>query len=687
MDTRLKLIVPSVLLLVLLSAGVEGDEPFAEGIPFQVNTYATDLQGVPAVAADGDGTFVVVWQSGKFLYTGYDLYGQRLARDGSLLGDEFRVNTYTTSDQQEAAVEYAPNGDFLVVWQSGRSTSPGPDGDGSGIQGRRFAADGSPLASEFQVNSYTTFHQSRPSLGTDSRGNFVVVWDSGRFAYSVDEDDRIRGQRLAADGSPIGGELLLDSSTLGYSIDPEVAVRGNGDFMVVWGGFAFRGIRGRLFDADGSAVGPETEISTVRSFSPDVAVDGDDFVVVWHDYPDFFGQSIRGQRFTTEGVRLGEEFQVNISTRLPFGSPVVSPLSSDDDDGFQVVWAYAQYSKLDTIAGRRFSEGGQDGGPELQLSILNPAPLRDALSVPAIAADTNGDALVVWQAGTATFSSPDTGDGDFSGVFGRFLDLQDTLRLQDGRFRVWVDWRDFQGQVGDGALARLATDSLRRSTRLESEDSALFWYFSPDNWELMVKVLDGCGISNAFWVFSAATTSVEYELRVTDTWTGEVRSYFNPLGTAAPAVADTAAFRTCERSPPLVPVCDPADTAVCLRGERFRVEVSWEDFEGNTGLGSVAEIDAGGDPDPPVTSAESGVFWFFSPDNWEMQVKVLDACAVNGRIWVFAGATTTVEYTLHVEDTWTGEAREYFNPLGNAADAVTDTSAFATCDAVTPMPP
>ncbi len=77
---------------------------------------------------------------------------------------------------------------------------------------------------------------------------------------------------------------------------------------------------------------------------------------------------------------------------------------------------------------------------------------------------------------------------------------------------------------------------------------------------------------------------------------------------------------------------------------------------------------------------DSGLFWFFTPGNdWEMLIKVLDGCAINGHHWVFASATTTVEYTLRVTDTETGRIREYFNPLGRAAPAITDTSAFAGC--------
>ena len=62
---------------------------------------------------------------------------------------------------------------------------------------------------------------------------------------------------------------------------------------------------------------------------------------------------------------------------------------------------------------------------------------------------------------------------------------------------------------------------------------------------MLVKVLNACGLNQHYWVFSAATTNVEYTLTVTDTQTGDKKTYFNPLGTAAPAVTDTSAFATC----------------------------------------------------------------------------------------------------------------------------------------------
>ncbi len=105
--------------------------------------------------------------------------------------------------------------------------------------------------------------------------------------------------------------------------------------------------------------------------------------------------------------------------------------------------------------------------------------------------------------------------------------------LGGGRFRLDVTWQDFAGASGAGTLV------------FQSDDSAVFWFFDANNWELMVKVIDGCAFNDRFWVFSAATTNVEFNVRITDLQTGTVRSYRNPLGVSAAAVTDTAAFATC----------------------------------------------------------------------------------------------------------------------------------------------
>ena len=117
-------------------------------------------------------------------------------------------------------------------------------------------------------------------------------------------------------------------------------------------------------------------------------------------------------------------------------------------------------------------------------------------------------------------------------------------------------------------------------------------------------------------------------------------------------------------------VCISGPEALCLNGGRFRVEVTWRDFSGNTGKGQTV----------PGATEDSGLFWFFNESNWEMMVKVLDGCAVNNSVWVFGAATSDVAFDITVTDVETEEVRSYNNELGSSASAITDTAAFAACN-------
>lgn len=111
--------------------------------------------------------------------------------------------------------------------------------------------------------------------------------------------------------------------------------------------------------------------------------------------------------------------------------------------------------------------------------------------------------------------------------------------------------------------------------------------------------------------------------------------------------------------------CVADATSLCLNASRFRVQVAWRvPAQGSSGAGNAV----------PLTS-DSGYFWFFSPDNVELLIKVVDGRAFNGKFWVFFGALSNVEYSITVTDTATGAVRTYFNPSGSLA-SVADTSAF-----------
>lgn len=119
-------------------------------------------------------------------------------------------------------------------------------------------------------------------------------------------------------------------------------------------------------------------------------------------------------------------------------------------------------------------------------------------------------------------------DGDGSRTACR--DDDDSLCLLSGRFKVEVVWRLADGRTGSGHMVSV------------SDNSGFVWFFDRDNVEMLVKVLDGCSISNTRWVFFAATTNVDFTVEVTDTATGITKEYKNPGGNAAAPVQDTFTF-------------------------------------------------------------------------------------------------------------------------------------------------
>jgi len=78
-------------------------------------------------------------------------------------------------------------------------------------------------------------------------------------------------------------------------------------------------------------------------------------------------------------------------------------------------------------------------------------------------------------------------------------------------------------------------------------------------------------------------------------------------------------------------------------------------------------------------TSDTGYFTFFSATNVEIVIKVLDACPLNSRYWVFAGGLTDVAVTLTVRDTKLGTTKTYTNPLGVAFQPIQDTNALAVC--------
>lgn len=259
----------------------------------------------------------------------------------------------------------------------------------------------------------------------------------------------------------------------------------------------------------------------------------------------------------------------------------------------------------------------------------------------------------------------------------RCFGTEESLCLNQGRFQVRAFWKDFLGHTGPG-IARKITD-----------ETGYFYFFSPNNIEVMIKMLNGCTdrLGHRFWAFAAGLTNVEVELEITDTLTGRVERYRNGLGQTYQPILDIDAFATCDtdeptsasplgvaladRHEPSTPVavprvdvmendnatsttCWPASGTEFCVGGRFRTSVSWRTPRGESGLGYGFAI-----------TEDTAAVSFFSQNNIEVMIKILDACHTGlPGYWVFASGLTDVEIDLRIEDVQTGRVKVYHQPAG-----------------------
>lgn len=170
------------------------------GSSFQVNSFTTEDQYEAFVSTDGDGGFVVSWDSYPIdgSLAEYDVVARRFQSDGTPRGADFKVNTDSSlgsfRERQRSIAD--SEGGFLVVWDE--------ESSGDEVFARRFDSSGLPAGLDFQVNTYTTDGQQSSSVAASPTGEFLVVWESfGGFGSDADNRS-IQARRLAFDNDDDG---------------------------------------------------------------------------------------------------------------------------------------------------------------------------------------------------------------------------------------------------------------------------------------------------------------------------------------------------------------------------------------------------------------------------------------------------------------------------------------------------
>lgn len=341
----------SILLLTAALAVPATAQPMFQGAELQVNTSTLGGQRVPDVAADAAGGFVVVWESESSPGGDTDraVLLQRFASDGTSVASELQVNSYTAGFQRFPAVAVGSGGATFVVWQS--AGSAGTDTSDMSIQG---AVSGS----EFQVNTATLGRQRSPDVAAiPATGDFVVVWHSRESLGGDNSSYSVQMRRFASDGTPYGVELQVNTFVDSYQHNAAVAASTAGDFLVVW-------------ESDGSA-GTDT--------AP---------------------QSIQGQLFLSDGTPQGGELQINEYTPSAQRSPAVAAGSGGT---FLVAWSSTGGGTDDdttSIRARLLDADGSALATELQINTST----TGHQGAPAVEVRPEGGFVVAWQSESSTGS-------------------------------------------------------------------------------------------------------------------------------------------------------------------------------------------------------------------------------------------------------------------------------------------
>ena len=233
------------------------------GSEFQINTWVYSWQSGPHLTSLKNGIIVVAWNSfGQDVSGTWGVYGQLLNSNGSKRGDEFRVNTSTEWNQAGISVASFSDDRFIITWWSSH------EGDGNGIYGQLFNADGSKDGLEFHVNTYTVQHQSEASVAILSNNHFIVTWAS----YEQDGSDYgVYGQRFNSDNSKNGSEFQVNTYTMNSQQTPSVASLSDSRFVVTWTSLGQdgneTGIYGQLFNCNSPVSMPSSSSSLTQKSS------------------------------------------------------------------------------------------------------------------------------------------------------------------------------------------------------------------------------------------------------------------------------------------------------------------------------------------------------------------------------------------------------------------------------------
>jgi cyclophilin family peptidyl-prolyl cis-trans isomerase len=319
---------------------------------------------------------------------------ERLALAVESVGSAFLVNDDVLGRQStlhSAAAVAASEVNQIIVFEG-----KGP-GDDQGVFAKVLNPSGAVVAASSRVNSTTDGDQHAPAVGTSADGSFVVAW-AGR---GIGDRNGIFFQRFSSNGTRVGAETLVNSTTGGVQTSSAIAVAEDGSFVVAWSGVGSGDVNGvflQRYTAAGVRVGGETRVNSTTAkeqSAPSLAFDDEgNLFVAWQSrHQDGGDWGIYGQWFASNGTRTGNEVRINTTT---IGSQSAPSVATDPTGGVVAAWqSFGQDGSGWGVIARRMQASGTNSA-EVRLNDVVAGHQRDV----AIAVAEDGQWLAAWSSTT-----------------------------------------------------------------------------------------------------------------------------------------------------------------------------------------------------------------------------------------------------------------------------------------------
>jgi len=357
---------------------------------FRVNNSIDGIQSHESISALSNGGFVISWSNYPF-GSDWDVFAQIFDENADKIGEQFQVNTFSEGSQQNGEICSLPNGGFLICWHDEIQ-----DSSDYGIFAQIFDSQGSKIGEEFQVNTFSDGRQFIPSVDVFNENKIVISWQS---KYQDGSGFGIFSQIFDSNGLKLGEEFQVNTFTNDDQTGPSVAGLKNGGFVISWtsrGQDGSRsGIYAQMYDSSGFKIGEEFQVNShtyddqMGAFVCSLKQGG--FVICWSSFEqDGSDKGVYAQIYNEVGAKVGEEFRVNNYTH---NLQTAAGISSLNNGGFIITWeSRGQDGYVSSGFAQIFDSEGIRMGNEFRLS----GTVSNFQSPGTIAEIIDGKLVVTW---------------------------------------------------------------------------------------------------------------------------------------------------------------------------------------------------------------------------------------------------------------------------------------------------